>query len=422
MIGRMVLCLVLVFRAGAAFGQEPACGLYRVNASVLPISTVAGGPANKGGLFDGDITCVTRTQPVDGLRWGYISYTLDNAKARTPVEGWSALELLQALTTAEAALLGGVAPPRAPVVPPPAASAPALAAVVGAPPQPTSPPPAQAQAGEAERMWAHVKDTTDIRTLEVFREQYGAANPLVGRLAEARIEELKKKQVGVITPQPAAAASPFDAAGKACEEEREDLQLLACTELIQRNQKDATAYFNRALAYYEKKDFDRAVADTSKAIDLNPNYAVAYNRRSATYNAKGDHDRAIADANKAIEIDPKLATAYGNRGNAYYNKKQYDRAIADANKAIGIDPKLARAYNNRGLAYRAKGDTDRAIADYSKAVDIDPKSTYAYISRGITYAEKGDRNRAITDFSNALQIDPQSKDAREALAKLRANP
>jgi formylglycine-generating enzyme required for sulfatase activity len=58
---------------------------------------------------------------------------------------------------------------------------------------PAAPGPVPApQAGEAaERAWALAKDSDDLRTLDVFRKQYGAANPFYDRLAEARIQRLK---------------------------------------------------------------------------------------------------------------------------------------------------------------------------------------------------------------------------------------
>jgi hypothetical protein len=67
---------------------------------------------------------------------------------------------------------------------------------------------------DAARTWAAVKDTTTIAVLEEFRRQYGAANPVYDRLAWARIEELRKQQIGVTpvapvvkpTPPPTAAA------------------------------------------------------------------------------------------------------------------------------------------------------------------------------------------------------------------------
>jgi hypothetical protein len=40
--------------------------------------------------------------------------------------------------------------------------------------------------------WSIVKDSNDLRSLEAFRRQYGKGNAFFDRLAEARIEEVKK--------------------------------------------------------------------------------------------------------------------------------------------------------------------------------------------------------------------------------------
>jgi Caspase domain len=63
------------------------------------------------------------------------------------------------------------------------------------PPKSVATPQTQPQVSEAMQAWNAVKDTNDIRTLEAFRHQYGAANPLYDRLAETQVEELKKQQV-----------------------------------------------------------------------------------------------------------------------------------------------------------------------------------------------------------------------------------
>ena len=47
----------------------------------------------------------------------------------------------------------------------------------------------------------------------------------------------------------------------------------------------------------------------SKTLELNPKYALAYGSRGLAYETKGDYDRAIADYSKAIELDPNLAPA-----------------------------------------------------------------------------------------------------------------
>ncbi len=77
--------------------------------------------------------------------------------------------------------------------------------------------------------------------------------------------------------------------------------------------------------------------------------AVVYNDRGFAFYEKGQYDQAIADYDKAIEINPKLAMAYNNRGLVFDGTGQFDRAIADYNKAIEINPEFSIAYNNRGL-------------------------------------------------------------------------
>jgi hypothetical protein len=148
MIGRIVLCLALVCGAGAASAQGlPDCTLYKVNTSLLNISNDAGGEIYNDALFDGDIVCVTRKANVNGADWGYISHKQERGDARTPVEGWSSLQYLQEISTADAqALLGGAPPAGAPAAP----SAGATPAPV-APPVAAAPPAAPAGAAVAIR-------------------------------------------------------------------------------------------------------------------------------------------------------------------------------------------------------------------------------------------------------------------------------
>jgi formylglycine-generating enzyme required for sulfatase activity len=73
--------------------------------------------------------------------------------------------------------------------------------------KPVTPVP-QPQLSEVERTWAAVKETTSITALEAFRRQYGVANPVFDRLAEARVEELKKHQAAHAVPLTPAKPTP----------------------------------------------------------------------------------------------------------------------------------------------------------------------------------------------------------------------
>ena len=112
--------------------------------------------------------------------------------------------------------------------------------------------------------------------------------------------------------------------------------------------KDAAGYNRRGIAWSEKRDYDRAIADYTEALRLNPKYHFAYYNRGIAWRNKGDADRAIADYSEALRLHPAYADAYNNRGIAWASKRDYDRAIADYGEALRLNPKDAKALNNRG--------------------------------------------------------------------------
>ena len=75
-------------------------------------------------------------------------------------------------------------------------------------------------------------------------------------------------------------------------------------------------FFNRGLAYSNKRETDRAIADYSEAIRLNPKYSFALNNRGILYSDKRDYDKAIADYSEALRLAPNYAIALCNRGRA----------------------------------------------------------------------------------------------------------
>ena len=88
-------------------------------------------------------------------------------------------------------------------------------------------------------------------------------------------------------------------------------------------------YIKRGRDCLKNSNYTHAIANFDKAIELNPSHASAYcNRAGAYYNFR-DYDRAISDCTKAIELDSNYATAYNIRGKAYYEKGDSTRASAD---------------------------------------------------------------------------------------------
>ena len=127
-------------------------------------------------------------------------------------------------------------------------------------------------------------------------------------------------------------------------------------------------------------DYDVCLGSTAAAIDActrvitssrstRDQVGNAYIGRGQHYYEKDDYDRAIADFNRAMPLKPKwLQLAYGNRGNAYSMKGDNDKAIESYSVAISLDKNYSAALTGRGLIYEKIGEKDKARADYNSAL------------------------------------------------------
>jgi tetratricopeptide (TPR) repeat protein len=145
------------------------------------------------------------------------------------------------------------------------------------------------------------------------------------------------------------------------------------------------------------------IADTTEALRLKPNQAL-YNMRGSAYYDKGEYDIAIADFNDALRIGPPSGIIFHNRGNALRSKGDFAHAIADYDEAIRLNPKEAYSYQNRGSAKQALGDLDGALADINQAIRLNPALPSPLINRTVIWRAKGDYDRAIADATEAIGL------------------
>ena len=134
-----------------------------------------------------------------------------------------------------------------------------------------------------------------------------------------------------------------------------DLQIRGCTAVIQSGQRSARdlpwAFYNRALAYYSKGDYERVIADFSKAIQLNPRDSEALNGRCWVRAIMGrELQLALADCNESLRLRADDAATLDSRGFTCLKLGQFDHAIADYDAALELDPKQATSHYGRGVA------------------------------------------------------------------------
>ncbi|MGE0288777.1 MAG: caspase family protein [Bradyrhizobium sp.] len=188
-----------------------------------------------------------------------------------------------------------------------------------------------------------------------------------------------------------------------------DRQIDACNKIIAlkvfSGEKLATIYFWRAVGWNKKGNYAQVIADASETIRLQPSVA-AYNLRGSAYYDKGEYDIAIADFNDALRMGASgdAGIVYHNRGNAWRSKGEYAKAIADYDMAIRQGPKSAFSFQNRGASKQALGDIEGALADINEAIRTDPVLPQPLTNRAVIWRAKGDLDRAIADTTEAIRL------------------
>lgn len=166
------------------------------------------------------------------------------------------------------------------------------------------------------------------------------------------------------------------------------------------------AYRHRGNVYYERNEYDNAIADYTQALRFNDKNADVYVCRGICHSKKGDIDRALDDFNQALKLNPKNPEIYGNRGNAFIAENNLDKALADYSRAVELSPGEPKWHNNRGIVYYRKKEYEKAISDYNRALELDPKFANAYYHRGLAFSDKNEYDKALSDFNKAIEFNP----------------
>jgi lipoprotein NlpI len=164
---------------------------------------------------------------------------------------------------------------------------------------------------------------------------------------------------------------------------------------------------DRAAAYVDAGQYDRAMQDVNEAMRLKPELPRAFGVRGRAYIHKDQPDQAIQDFTDAIRLNPSYANAFFLRGMLYVDKKRYEWAIQDFQEAIRLKPFDFRSFAGRGSAYSGKGDDLSAIKDFDHAVKLKPQAAFPYIQRGSFYLKRANLERARQDYEQAVKLDPQ---------------
>jgi serine/threonine protein kinase/tetratricopeptide (TPR) repeat protein len=116
----------------------------------------------------------------------------------------------------------------------------------------------------------------------------------------------------------------------------------------------------------------------------------------------GEWDKAIADCSKAIDLDPNHWEAWSFRGYAHLFSRHWEKSIQDYNRAIELAPDVHTNWLHRGLAYSELGQWDKMVADFSNLLKRYPDDYDALRTRAVGYMKLNQPDLAVADLRQAI--------------------
>lgn len=131
-----------------------------------------------------------------------------------------------------------------------------------------------------------------------------------------------------------------------------------------------SAWFNRAVAYYNLELNNQAISDASMAVNLNPEKEMGIILHAVISEKTDRLDEALKDYDLLISKDPYNAGLYNSRGLIIFKMGNTQEALNDYNRAIKLNPQLAEAYYRRSKLYFYNQQVNLALIDAKKAQEL----------------------------------------------------
>ena len=154
-----------------------------------------------------------------------------------------------------------------------------------------------------------------------------------------------------------------------------------------------------------RRDYDRALADFTRALELKPKMAGVRQRAGTSLYATKDFPHAVAEYDATIAVDPSSAN-YAMRGNASHDMGDDAKALDDLNEAIRLKPDNAAALGWRTDNIQKTRRYTKQIADLKQLIKIYSDVDTYYITLAHAYRKIGDNEHGIYVLEQFIRRKP----------------
>ncbi len=180
--------------------------------------------------------------------------------------------------------------------------------------------------------------------------------------------------------------------------------LIACDTQRLENNNDVKSYLDHRAAnvFLKQKKFLHGIELLDSALSYRPNDASILKDRARAFMEIEQYDKALEDINHVIAAGARDPVPYITRAQIHHLLKQEDKAVADMDEAIVKTPKDALLFNNRAWYKLAQGSYKGALDDANHSIKMKPIDT-AYDTRGMVYYFLGQHQQAADDLREAIK-------------------
>lgn len=187
------------------------------------------------------------------------------------------------------------------------------------------------------------------------------------------------------------------------------------TAKIEANPQDDKLIIQRAGAYFEIAEIEKAIVDYNAAIKVNPKSPTAHAFRGLAYLEIDKIKEAMADFTSASEIAPLWPNPHLYKADVYDFLEDYKNAIAHYSKVIELTPESAQSLVSRADCYSRQGNDAKAIEDYTAAIKLAPKWVLPHSSRADAYYNIDQFEKSLADYEATVRIAPKDPTVYEDL-------
>lgn len=181
-------------------------------------------------------------------------------------------------------------------------------------------------------------------------------------------------------------------------------------------QNSAKDYYKNGNKEYKKAMFAESIASFSKAIQLDDKYIDAYFNRALAYTDTDQFEKAIEDYDVVNQLDTENTNAWLGNGELNFKLKNYAKAAEKYAQYLSFEKKDLAIYNKIISSFYAVQEWQKALKYAKLSLEVkDLKETY-YMIGDIEFIMKEYQN-AESAFRSVLSEDPEHLNARLYLAK-----